>query len=187
MKRWLALVGTGLVTILAILPATAGAGGGRTRHYDPIPSNSPDSGTCGNDWANDTFDRVYSADTRANADGSYSFREQFKNGTFVTMAGDSPGGCETNPGGTVAAGVTGKMHGSFDIEVTGPFAPGYPDFDAACAAPCYTSSFVAAVYGPGVTYDVPTYSFHYNARDNGQWKNASADRGGNHGDITGNP
>jgi hypothetical protein len=32
---------------------------------------------------------------------------------------------------------------------------------------------------------VPTYLFHYSAGKHGEWKNASADRGGNHGDITG--
>src|SRR5258708_25701119 len=28
-----------------------------TQHYGPYASISTDSGTCGNDWANDTFDR----------------------------------------------------------------------------------------------------------------------------------
>src|SRR5437879_514156 len=33
--------------------------GARTQHYGPYASGSPDSGTCGPDWANDTFDRHF--------------------------------------------------------------------------------------------------------------------------------
>ncbi|MGI8475278.1 MAG: hypothetical protein ACR2OO_02730 [Thermomicrobiales bacterium] len=159
---------------------------GRSRHYGPFASDSSDSGTCGiTDWANDTFDRVYTVDTRQNSEGAYTVNEEFKNGAFVTIAGSSPGACESGPfpgnGNTVGAGVTGKMHGSFTIIVTG----GTFDPAATCSAPCYTVDFVGAVFGPRAKYTVPTFSFHYNARDNGEWKNASADRGGNHGDITG--
>ena len=51
---------------------------------------------------------------------------------------------------------------------------------------CTTAGFIAAVYGTA-TYEIPTYLFHYNANNNGDWKNASADRGGDRGDITGGP
>ena len=154
------------------------------RNYGPFPSSSPDSGTCGNDWATDTFDRFFKVNTSPNPNGTYTVVEDFKNGTFVTNAGPSPGGCETNPGGTVAAGVTGKMQGSFNIIVSnGTYNP-----NAVCTTLCGTTAgFIATVFGPTATYDIPTYLFHYNARNNGEWKNASDDRGGNHGDITGNP
>ena len=50
-----------------------------------------------------------------------------------------------------------------------------------------TAGFVATVFVPEARYDVPTFRRHYNARTNGEWKNASADRGGNQGDLTGTP
>jgi hypothetical protein len=154
------------------------------KQYGPFASTSPDSGTCGNDWATDSFDRYFRANTSPNPDGTYTVVEDFKKGTFVTNAGSSPGGCETNPGGTVAAGLTGKMDGSFTVIVSnGTFNP-----SASCATGCDTTAgFVATVYGSTATYSTPTYLFHYNANNNGDWKNASADRGGDHGDITGGP
>lgn len=169
---------------VALLPAALAGAAPRTVQYGPFASTSPDSSTCGNDWATDTFDRVFKVDTQLNPDGTYTIVEDFKNGTFVTVAGNSPGGCETNPGGTVADGVTGKMHGSFTIVVSG----GVYDPDADCSAGCDTTAgFVATVFGESATYSVPSFIFHYSAGPNGQWKNASPDYGGNNGDITGNP
>jgi hypothetical protein len=61
---------------------------------------------------------------------------------------------------------------------------------ATCAAPCYTADFVAAVFGAGATGMVTTYRLEYTAGAQGltnhTWKNASADRGGDHGDISDN-
>jgi hypothetical protein len=48
-----------------------------------------------------------------------------------------------------------------------------------------TAGFVKTVYGPGATYDVPTFFFGYVTRCNGWWINASANFGGNRGDISG--
>ena len=170
--------------IAAVVFATFSLAGPAVRQYGPFASTSPDSGTCGNEWATDTFDRHFRANTSPNPDGTYTVVEEFKKGTFVTNAGPSPGGCETNPGGLVAAGLTGKMDGSFAIIVSGgTFNP-----SASCATGCDTTAgFVKTVYGPTATYVTPTYLFHYNANNNGDWKNASADRGGDHGDITGGP
>jgi len=56
--------------------------GRATQHYGPYPSGSPDSGTCGVDWATDTFDRHFTVKT--NQDGSIVVVEQFKNGSFLT-------------------------------------------------------------------------------------------------------
>jgi hypothetical protein len=177
----LAVVAGMVAAVFAFIPGV-GASAGRTQHYGPIASTSPDSGTCGNDWAVDTFERHFSVDTRANANGTYSVTEQFKNGTFVTSAGFSPGGCQPgNTPATLAAGITGTMHGDFLIVVTGgTFNP-----NAVCtAATCGTTgAFVATVFGGGASYDVPTFAFHYNASNCGDWMNASTDRGGNRGDI----
>jgi hypothetical protein len=101
-----------------LLLASSALAAGRTQQYGPFPSSSPDSGTCGNLWATDTFDRFFRVDTQPGDDGTYQVVQEFKNGTFVTMAGASPGGCDTNPGGTVGAGITGKMQGLFAIVVS---------------------------------------------------------------------
>lgn len=151
--------------------------------YGPFASGSPDSGTCGNFWANDTFDRAFRVRTTPNADGSYGAVEEFEHGSFVTVAGASPGGCDTNPGGTVAAGITGKMHGSFSIVVTGgTFDPNAVCDETTCGT---TAAFIATVFGAAATYAIPTFLVEYEARSAGHWKNASANRGGNEGDITG--
>jgi hypothetical protein len=165
-----------------------------TQHYGPYPSGSADSGTCGvNDWATDTFDRHFTVKT--NPDGTFLVVEQFKNGRFVTNATASPGSCDTmdgSPPGLVDAGKTGSMHGYFLI----PLPPNtmQTSTDPSCVAgmpfaECTTEFFVnthfTACYP--LTCPVTTFFFHYSAGDQAlvehEWKNASADRGGNHGDI----
>jgi hypothetical protein len=49
-----------------------------TQHYGPYPSDSTDSGTCGIDWAHDTFDRVFTV--RHNPDGTFTVVEQLRCG-----------------------------------------------------------------------------------------------------------
>lgn len=151
------------------------------RLYGPYASGSTDSGTCGNLWADDTFDRVFQVDPTRNPDGTYSVTEFFRNGHFTTNAGSSPGACEGGPnnGNTLPDGVTGVMQGSFTIVVSG----GEYDPAAVPTAPAYTADFVHSVFGEDATYDVPTYRFNYDAGDYGSWKNASPDRGGDFGDI----
>jgi len=169
-------------------------GSNGTQHYGPYPSGSPDSGTCGNDWANDTFDRNFTV--KSNQDGTFTVIEQFKNGSFTTIPGASPGACETNPGGMVG-NVVGSMHGYFII----PLPPGttQSSTDSSCVAgspttPCTTTGFVNSHFEPDcypLTCPVTTFFFHYNAVDQGlvkhEWKNASSDRGGNSGDIANSP
>jgi hypothetical protein len=178
----IALIGAMAAALLAGGPVS---GAPDMRRYGPIHSTSPDSGTCGNFWANDTFDRVFRVDTTPQPDGTFLVTEYFRRGTFVTVEGPSPGGCQTNPGGTVAAGVTGTMFGTFRIEVSGgTYDPSATCTEASCGT---TAGFVSTVFGPAATYDVPTFLLYYNAGANGRWRNASADRGGNRGDITGAP
>lgn len=175
MKRAGLLIGT-FVAIPVLFGLTLQA----TRQYGPYPNGSPDSGTCGNMWADDTFDRFFKVDTRQRPDGSYDVVEQFKNGSFVTRIGASPGGCEggnTNPP-TIAAGIGGKMQGQFWIRVrNGSYNPN------ANPGNVNTAQFIAAVFGPSATYEVYSFSLNYNAGNRGDWRNASKDRGGNHGDI----
>jgi hypothetical protein len=168
---------------LTTLLATPGS---PTQHYGPFESGSPDSGTCGNDWAEDTYDRHFTLHN--NRDGTYTVVEQFKRGAFETNAGFSPGACEPDgsPGGVIAAGKTGDMHGYLIITVTGTQTSSDPSCIAGSpSAPCTTGGFIASHFAGGFT--IGTFFFHYSAGDQGllehEWKNASPDRGGNHGDI----
>jgi hypothetical protein len=176
--------------------------GKSTQHYGPYMSGSTDSGTCGNDWANDTFNRHFTV--QRNVDGTFTVIEQFKDGSFVTPASTStqprfsPGGCQPSapPKGTVKDGVTGSLHGYFVI----PLPPGetQSSTDPSCVAgspttPCTTTGFIDSHFMPACylegsgTCPVTTFFFHYSAGDQSliqhEWRNASADRGGNSGDI----
>lgn len=161
-----------------------------TQHYGPYSSGSTDSGTCGNDWANDTFDREFTV--RSNHDGTFTVVEQFKNGSFVTIGSASPGACETsNHGETVRSGVTGSMHGYFIVSNVGTQTSNSPYCDAfnMTNADCTTGTFIDTHFAPcyQVTCTVTTFFDHYAAGDQSllyhEWKNASEDRGGNSGDI----
>ena len=80
-----------MVLLVAVaLPASA------AQHFGPFASGSPDSGTCGNNWATDMFDRHFSVGMQG---GVLTVVEDFKDGAFTTVAGASPGGCDTNPAG----------------------------------------------------------------------------------------
>ncbi len=180
MKRFVLL--TMLLAALALVASIA-ASGDDGAVFGPFAGASPDSGTCLNDWASDTFVRVFKVTD--NGDGTFLLREEFKNGTFTTVAGPSPGGCEADSrhGATVVAGVTGSFQGSLQGTVTG----GTFDPNATCPTPCTGAGFVPAFFGAGASWNVDTFSFNYHALDQGlsfrHWVNASENRGGNRGDI----
>jgi hypothetical protein len=172
-------------TVLSLSIAWTSPAAAASARYGPFASGSPDSGTCGNNWAVDTFDRNFTAATAPNADGTYSVREDFTRGAFVTSAGPSPQACDPNrpTHGTVGAGITGQMAGFFTIVVShGAYNPAAQCTAANCGT---TAGFIATVYGPTATYNVPTFFFGYVTRCNGWWVNASANFGGNRGDISG--
>ena len=166
-----------------------------TKHYGPYSATSGDSGTCGiNDWATDTFDRHFTI--KHNPDGTITVVEQFKDGSFVTNQGLSPGACESSDGtppGEVDQGIAGSMHGYFIIPV--PFVQSsdspYCDATFMTNADCTTATFVNTHFTgcdyPNAPCSVSTFFFHYASGDPRlvvhEWKNASCDRGGNHGDI----
>jgi hypothetical protein len=181
MHRWLSLAVAMLA--LAATPAIATASQGSV-HFGPIASSSPDSGTCGNNWANDTYNRDFTV--VQNQDSTFRVMEQFKDGNFVTIAGQSPGACDTNPGGTVSGGINGSFQGYFLITVSNAtFTPNATCDTSTCGT---TADFISTVFGSAATYDVTTFLFNYNSPDQSlalhHWKNASADRGGNVGDIS---
>jgi len=178
----------------ADLATALGPSQNATQHYGPYPSSSPDSGTCGNDWAMDAFDRHFTVKT--NADGTFLVVQQFKKGSFVTNPGFSPGSCDTadgSPPGTVDGGKNGSMQGYFIIPL--PAGTTQTSTSSSCNAlvpstPCTTTDFINTHFFPACypgTCPVTTFFFHYSAGDQmlveHEWKNASSDRGGNHGDI----
>jgi hypothetical protein len=181
---WIGAALAALALQVAAVPASA------AQHFGGYASGSPDSGTCGNNWANDTYNRNFTV--QSNPDGTLTVIEEFKDGVFTTVAGASPGGCDTNPGGTVAAGVTGSLHGYFIIPLP---AQTQISMDASCvagnpSADCTTTGFINSHFAPACYPDlcpVTTFLFNYSAGNPAlsfhEWKNASADRGGNSGDI----
>jgi hypothetical protein len=144
---------------------------------------SPDSGTCGNNWANDTLKRTYKV--KQNSDGSFTV-VSFDRGTFTTVAGQSPGACETtdtNHGATVVAGVTGGVVGFVVDKITGTF-----NASATCATPCTRDAFVAAHFGTPTSRVTEKFAFFYGSKDPGlikhMWVNAgTATTSSNRGDI----
>ncbi len=176
-KKILSATSAAIIALAGLLPALSAQAA--TVNYGPFASSSPDSGTCGNNWANDTFNRSFTVDTS----NPNNVTENFTNGSFVTVAGASPGGCDTNPGGTVGAGVTGPFGGDFKIVVSGgTYNPNAVCTQSTCGT---TAGFIHTVYGASATYDIPSFFFKYRTLNNGLWFNASADRGGNFSDITG--
>ena len=163
-----------------------------TQHYGPYASGSPDSGTCGNNWATDTFNRHFTV--RSNNDGTFTVVEQFKDGSFVTNTGPSPAACDptyANHGTTVNGGVTGSMHGYFIVSNVMTQTSNSPFCDATAMTnnDCTTTTFINTHFAPCYPdiCTVTTFFDHYAAGDQSllynEWKNASTDRGGNSGDI----
>jgi Collagen triple helix repeat (20 copies) len=148
--------------------------------FGPYASESVDSSTCGGStWANDKMDRSYVVYPQL--DGSFLVAQTFTNGTFTTVAGNSP--ADSSCGSTdddVVGGITGTLRGYFLVSI--PARAGNFDPEATCPGKCKTKDFVQAVFGTS-NYVVPTFELHYSAPGHRDWKNASDNRGGNQGNI----
>ena len=189
MRRLLAVAFAGSLALLTASGVQAAGGG--TQHLGPFPSTSPDGGTCGVPWANDTFDRSFSV--HDNGDGTFKLTEDFKNGSFVTTGPDSPGACETSNhhGTTVAPGVEGSFHGFLSGTVTSAsYNP-----EGCATGDCSTlAGFLAAVF-PGGTFSCNlgyadcVFNFEYHSNDKSlayhHWQDKSDNHGGEQfiGDI----
>ncbi len=176
-KRWIL---PGLLLAALMLAATGVAGNGKgkgpshphgKKHnvFGPYDVVVTDQGSCGNDWAVDTQKRLFKV--KRNNDGSFTVT-RYDRGTFVTIAGQSPGACakKGKHGSTVAAGIKGKFHGYLRGRVTG----GTFDPNATCPADCgFTDVWIATFFGPNATFscftDSPAckFSFQYHARNQG--------------------
>jgi hypothetical protein len=149
------------LTLFVIVTALAGPG---TQHLGPFLVNTTDGGSCGNSWANDTFERRYTI--ISNGGGNFTVKEQDK-GTFVTIAGASPGACEatSNHGAFVSAGIAGNIEGSADFTVNS--ATYNPNGCNANPSLCATrGGFVTAVFpGAGGNLTFTAFNFEYSSSD----------------------
>jgi len=137
---------------------------------------SPDSGLGGNNWANDT---IYRQLQIWKTGGTYcaSVTDQ---GTFVTVAGKSPGAT-----GTVRDGITGKMKGGYTTTVL-PLAPdtSFNPNELPTRGDLginYNESNRPSFMSYGLDYGLGDWGWAYQTASNGSWVNAAV----NSGDITG--
>jgi hypothetical protein len=135
---------------------------------------SPDSGLGGNNWANDTINRQLQIWKVA---GGYcaSVSDQ---GSFVTVAGTSPGAT-----GTVRDGISGKMKGGYTTTLlTGTLNPTTPTRGDLGSG--YDSNNKPSFVSYGLSGDLAAWGWSYQTMNNGSWVNAS-NPPSNSGDITG--
>jgi hypothetical protein len=182
-KMFAAMVAALLLASLASGAALAGNG------FPPITATGErvqnDVGSCNNDWATVTLTKNYKLTLTTT--GVYNL-EVKEDGPFTTIAGTSPGACESgaNNGNTVGAGITGKTHQTFDAPVTSTATPN-PNPDCAANNGCAGSGdFLNAVFGPGWVRGDFSWTAHYAAGSNGAYFDTSVNWPlNNRGDITG--
>lgn len=162
-------------------------------HFGPyrFDGDPTDDGTCGS-WAVDTFERSFNL--VQHPDGTLSFITK-EEGTFVTLAGQSPDACDPVTGdqgqGHIPAGITGHLQGSH--VVTGVHAPNFNQHGCDNGACQTCSDWAINVLGaPNITVDSDAFHAEYVADPNqnlaqGAWHNASPQYGGNRGDIRSQP
>jgi hypothetical protein len=166
------VLGLGL-TALTAFTLIAGAGAANAA---PVPTTAPytatssDGGTCGNEWAVDLYNRVFTL-PKADPAGNFAVIEKFTQGHFSTTAGQSPGACnngQADNGSTIKEGVSGSFYGSEHIFVQGSTA--YVAGNGSCNGflssdplnPCTNTSYFAYHY-PGSTLTITAYTFTYNS------------------------
>ncbi len=145
------------VLLLGALPLAAsgladpGHGGKKSKKHAKytFTVTTTDNGSCGTPWATDVVKRTFRV--KKNRDGSYTLTRRDR-GRFTTIAGRSPGACDTTGrhGQTIRAGVTGRMSGFLRGKVTGgTFNP-----NATCTGPdCgFTDVFLTTFFGPDAKF-----------------------------------
>ena len=141
--------------------------------------NDLDSGTAGNNWATDNYNK--SVKVWQQSDGTFCAVVKYQ-GQFTTIAGPSPQNATT--GGTVGAGVKGAFEGGYLANFNGTFDPTLKT-NGNLGTKDYSSGifdWVSAYFSGNTSFDQPYWAWNYHAGNNGSWVNAST---GNQGDITG--
>ncbi len=144
----------------------------------PYSASSSDGGTCGNQWAVDLYNRVFTQPA-ADPASNYAIVEYYRNGHFSTTAGFSNGACDggTATGHMVTEGLWGTFTGNDHLFIQhGTFTAGdgtcngHPTSDP--SNPCTTASYVAYHYGAAATITDTGYFFYYHTADKkalGKW------------------
>jgi len=142
------------VTIPAFVPAK----GLKSIKFGPIHVVAQeDIGSCNNVWAYDTFDKVYTI--TANGYGTYNVNVKYNKGTFVTVAGKSPGACESGDNGNmVIAGIKGTMQQEYNGTVTGTLIPGAKCTSGTCVD---TQSILDILFNPGWSWTILSDGGHW--------------------------
>ena len=151
--------------------------------------NDADSGTAGNFWALDNYQRQIQVWATTTTDAYCAIVKY--DGDFVTFAGFSPQHATTL--GTVGAGVEGNMEGGYRATFVGtlksvPSKPvhgniGTYDYQCNSAGVCPGYESWLSFYFDGVAnFDQPWWGWKYTTEHNGTWINQIS---GNIGDITG--
>jgi hypothetical protein len=138
--------------------------------YGPYyTTNDSDSSACGGNWATDAFTRTYIVSPVS--DGSFTVTELF-NGTFVTLAGNSP----DTPCTTIPAGTTGTFYG--DYVLSAPVGSNF-NFNATCGTTnCNTNDFFTSFFGISEPNNY-AWQFHYATASHGSWDNTDHGNTGN--------
>jgi hypothetical protein len=178
MRKFIGVFAGALILSTTMFVGSAGASG--TKNYKFTGQTSTDSGTCGVDWANDSFQRTFKVTKQQAQDGSYRVVEIYNKGTFTTIAAASPQSCEAGNSNTVDGVLSGKFSGTLTMKISGGTFD--PVGAANCPGQCSTNTWIAAAFGGGATRADSDWAFEYStktgcARD---WLNALT---GNGGDI----
>jgi hypothetical protein len=164
-------------------PAAADGNGQRTIKAEGFRVQT-DIGSCNNEWATVSLDKVYKLTLVTNGVYNLEVKEE---GPLTTLAGTSPGACESGPAGngnTVAAGITGRTHQEFNATVRSDVTPNRHPECGVCAG---SGDFLNAVFGAGnSTLGSWSWTAHYQTHSNGTYFDTSVNWPlNNRGDITG--
>jgi hypothetical protein len=159
-----------LVGVLALAggaiadPGDNGKGKKQGKNRFTFTLTTEDNGSCGTPWAMDVIKRTYSV--KDNGNGTFTLRRTDR-ATFTTLAGKSPGACDTTGkhGNTVVAGIKGKMQGY----LVGTVKATSFNKNATCVAACFTDTFLATFF-TGAEFSCDTnsadckFNFNYTAK-----------------------
>lgn len=145
-------------------PGDKGGGKKQGKNRFAFTLTTTDNGSCNSAWANDVITRTYFV--KDNGDGTFTLRRTDR-GTFTTLAGKSPGACDTSGrhGSTVRAGIKGKFVGYLVGTVT---ATAF-NKKATCVAACFTDTFLSTFF-TGAQFSCDTnsadcqFNFNYTAK-----------------------
>ena len=180
-RKIIAAVLLTLVLLFSCAAGSAFAAGNGTDQFGPFPSTILDTGSCGNNWATDTFNLFVTVHN--NGDGTFNVLFDERDGTFTTIGPVSPGACEStnNHGSTVQSGILGHLHGFLMIKVnSSQYNP------SACngnPSPCNFLTFGDLVFGPAAaaSANVPLQIVDYQSSDRSlhyhHWVNIIANNG----------